>query len=99
MPRYIITNKAQEDLISIWNYTFDTWSENQADSYYNDIIRGFEEICDNPKIGRNYHNIEKDLFGYKVRLHIIFFRKLNNNLIEISRVLHKRMDLKNRIQE
>ena len=31
MARYRFTNKAVDDITQIWNYTFDEWSENQAD--------------------------------------------------------------------
>ena len=33
MADYTITNKAADDLRSIWNYTYDKWSEHQADLY------------------------------------------------------------------
>ena len=31
MAKYHFSNKAVEDLSAIWNYTFDAWSEHQAD--------------------------------------------------------------------
>ena len=34
MPKVRYSNKAVEDLSSIWDYTFTQWSENQADEYY-----------------------------------------------------------------
>lgn len=34
MAKYILTNKAVEDLSEIWDYTFEVWSEAQADQYY-----------------------------------------------------------------
>ena len=34
MPRYFLTKKAVDDLSEIWEYTYDTWSEKQADKYY-----------------------------------------------------------------
>ena len=34
MGSFNLTNKAVEDLTNIWNYTFEEWSENQADTYY-----------------------------------------------------------------
>ena len=37
MAKYGISKKAVEDLDSIWNYTAQTWSEEQAVKYYNDI--------------------------------------------------------------
>ena len=38
MAKYLLTNKAVEDLADIWNYTFDVWSEKQADAYYNMLL-------------------------------------------------------------
>lgn len=34
MAKYLLTNKAVEDLSKIWDYTYEVWSENQADRYY-----------------------------------------------------------------
>jgi len=38
MAKYFLSNKAVEDLSSIWIYTVETWSEQQADLYYSQII-------------------------------------------------------------
>jgi toxin ParE1/3/4 len=38
MAKFKLTNKAVKDLSEIWNYTFDTWSESQADKYYKLIL-------------------------------------------------------------
>jgi len=35
MGKYKLSNKAVDDLTQIWNYTFNKWSEKQADKYYN----------------------------------------------------------------
>jgi len=32
MAEFKLTNKAVEDLSKIWDYTFEVWSENQADN-------------------------------------------------------------------
>ena len=99
MAKYILTNKAVEDLTKIWNYTYDEWSEQQADKYYHMLIESFEEIVQKPDIGKNYHRIASSLFGINVAKHIIFYRKINSVDIEITRILHEMMDLKNRILE
>jgi toxin ParE1/3/4 len=41
MANYRLTTKAIEDLARIWNYTADTWSENQADNYYHMLLAGW----------------------------------------------------------
>lgn len=95
MSKYHLTKLAVQDLTDIWNYTFDNWSERQADNYYEQLISIFESITTNPDQGRNYDGVRRDLLGYKVNRHIIFYRIFSHGQIEITRILHERMDLKN----
>ena len=99
MASYFLTNKAVDDLSDIWNYTFDKWSESQADIYYQTLIDDCQKISNKPKIGKNYNGIINRLFGLKTGRHIIFYRKVNPNEVEIIRILHEQMDLQNRISE
>lgn len=99
MAKYELTNETVEDLSNIWDYTFDNWSENQADRYFKMLLDTCQDIADNPELGKNYDGITSDLFGLKSNRHIIFYRKLTNKPIEITRILHERMDLRNRITE
>lgn len=77
MADYKLTNKAVKDLSKIWNYTFEVWSEQQADKYYDSLISNFQEIAKNQDLGKNYEGIAKQLLGIKVNRHIIFYRTLN----------------------
>ncbi|GAB4229444.1 MAG: type II toxin-antitoxin system RelE/ParE family toxin [Ekhidna sp.] len=97
MGKYRLTNLAVQDLSDIWNYTFDQWSERQADNYHKELTATFESIATNQQ-GRNYEGIREDLFGFKVNRHIVFYRIISNELVEITRILHERMDLKNRLK-
>lgn len=99
MAKYFLTNKAVEDLSTIWNYTYEIWSENQADKYYYELLYACQELAENKNSGKNYNQIDKDIFGYPSGQHLIFYRILNEIDVEIIRILHSRMDLKNRIQK
>ncbi|WP_298115381.1 type II toxin-antitoxin system RelE/ParE family toxin [Flavobacterium sp.] len=99
MVKFHLTNKAVEDLSKIWDYTFEIWSEHQAGRYYFELLQDCQEIAKNQNLGRNYNEIINDLLGYKSNQHIIFYRIINENEIEIIRFLHSRMDLKSRIGE
>ena len=99
MANYILTNKAVDDLSEIWDYTYDVWSEKQADKYYNILLEYCQELADNPSLGKNYNEIDENIFGFKVSHHIIFYIKLEKDRIEIVRILHSRMDLQSRLQE
>ena len=45
MAKYDITKEAREDLFRIWEYTVDTWSEDQADKYYAVLTSALEKIA------------------------------------------------------
>lgn len=99
MSKYQFTNKAVEDLTSIWDYTCENWSEEQAEKYYLEIINVCEEIAENKRFGKYYSALIENLKGVKANKHIIFYREITNDLIEIERVLHEKMDLKKRLTE
>ena len=99
MIKYYLTNKAVQDLEDIWDYTVDEWSEQQAERYYKMLIDTFHEITQNPEIGKKYTEISLNLFGLRTGKHIIFYRRINSDTIEITRILHDMMDLKRRIKE
>lgn len=99
MAKYKLTNKAVEDLTQIWNYTFNKWSENQADTYYHMLLENCKELAGNPNLGKKYSEVTPNLLGFKAGRHLIFYRRIEENEIEITRILHVQMDLKNRIKE
>lgn len=89
MAKYFLTNKAVEDLSKIWNYTYEVWSESQADKYYQLLIDSFVEIAKNPECGKNYDEIDGTIFGLRVGKHIVFYWVIKSNEIEIPRIFKR----------
>jgi toxin ParE1/3/4 len=98
MAKFKLTNYAIKDLSDIWNYTFDNWSESQADKYYKLILNACAAIANRPQQGKVYDEIYTGLKGKKISKHIIFYRMMEDKSVEIIRILHERMDLKNRLK-
>ena len=99
MAKVILRQKAIDDLNNIWDYTFEKWSEKQADKYYATIKMTCNGIGESPNIGKEYDGVSRNLLGLKSGKHIIFYQVISNERIEFVRILHERMDLKNRISE
>ncbi len=97
MATFKFTNKAIHDLSDIWNYTSENWSEKQADKYYHLLINYCVFLSKNPQQGKTYFDIQIGVFGIKASKHIIFYRIIDHSSIEITRILHERMDLKNQL--
>ena len=97
--RYSISEKANQDIEKIWLYTFENWSIEQADRYYNLILDEIEFISENFECGKSVDYIKKGYRAAAVKSHIIFHKKSRRNSIEIVRVLHQKMDIEKRIDE
>ena len=75
------------------------WSEYQSDIYYHMLLENCKEVANNPELGKNYSGVTENLFGFKAGRHIIFYRRIDDNEIEITRILHEQMDIENRIKD
>ena len=95
MAKFYLTNKAVEDLGEIWNYTVETWSENQAEIYYALLIDSCQKLANKPSQGKSYEGVERNVLGFKTGQHIIFYRTTTEK--EIVRILHGMMDIKNHL--
>jgi toxin ParE1/3/4 len=98
MPNsYQLTTRAVDDLSDIWRYTVDTWSETQADRNYQMLLGHCQDIADGLVFGKPYSDVIDDLFGSAIGQHNIFYHRVQEDLIEIARILHGRVDLRRRL--
>lgn len=97
---YKISKEALYDLEKIWFYTFENWSMEQADYYFNLIMNEIEYLTRNPTLGKDYNKVRKGYFRSRVKSHFIFYRiNLKDEEIEIIRILHQQMDISARLDE
>lgn len=73
MAKVTLRQDAIDDLNDIWDYTFENWSENQADKYYLSLKSTCMQIGENPTSGKEYDGISRNLLGLKSGKHIIFY--------------------------
>lgn len=94
MAKYTLSNKAVDDLSSIWEYTFNTWSTQQADTYYQYLIDTCRALADKEIEGRPYDFADLSVLGYRANRHIVFYYRIENEELIVLRILHTRMDLR-----
>ena len=99
MAEYIISEKALNDLNNICIYTAQNWSLEQANRYYNLIMDEIEYVAENFETTKDFGSIRKDYRYSKVKSHLIFCKQIENTEMEVVRILHERMDIKNRIND
>lgn len=95
---YKISKEALNDLEKIWLYTFENWSVEQADYYYDLLMDEIEYLAKSPKSGKDYGEVRKGYFRSRMKSHLIFYKtNLKGNKIEIIRILHHQMDIKSHL--
>ncbi len=99
IKKYRISEKAISDLEKIWLYTLNKWSREQADRYHNLIIDEIIFIVDNYELCQKIDYIRSGYRMSKVKSHLIFFKKTEDNTIEVIRILHQNMDIENRLNK
>ena len=92
MPNFKISAKAKNDLIAIAKNTEKRWGREQRRTYLKSLDNAFHSIAKRPSIGKSCDFIKVGYRRYPQGSHVIFYRLNNQAVIEIIRVLHKRMD-------
>lgn len=93
MPRFVLTNEAKADLKTIGRYTEHRWGREQRNRYLSMLDERFHHLAAHPLKGRDCSDILPGYRKYGAGKHLIFYRLLEPDPIEIVRVLHERMDV------
>lgn len=88
MNTYRLGPKGASDLAEIFDYTVDTWGEQQAEEYVEELARCFQLLADSPGLGRACDLISPGLRRFEQGRHVIFYKPARDGII-VSRILHK----------
>ena len=89
--RFRLSPRAQADVEDIWDYTARTWGIDQAETYVGRLGQHIALIADHPELGYPCSDIRSGYYRFPCGEHVAFYR-IVSNIIEIVRILHKRMD-------
>ena len=93
MARKLVKDHAAEtDLIGIWIYSFETWSEARADRYLDALEDGIGKLVGDPTNGNPRDELRQGYWSKRLEHHVVFYTFTDAEL-RIRRVLHEVMDL------
>jgi toxin ParE1/3/4 len=90
--KWFLTPIATAQLADTYNYTLQTWGENQADTYVQTILNTFDAVSTDPSSGRPIAS-EYNVFGLYVRCgkHFVYWQSFSDGSFGIAAILHERM--------
>jgi toxin ParE1/3/4 len=96
MTAYILSPAAASDLESIWDFSAETWSVEQANSYVREIQAACEALAQGSRKGRSIEDVRSGYFKLAVGSHFIVYR-IVGDVIDVIRIFHQRMDMHSRL--
>ena len=90
--KYRLRSLAQDDLESIWLYTFEQWGVTQADTYLKALTQRFDWLAENATMGKPRNDVKQGYYCFPEGTHLIFYT-LTGNQVEIIGIPHRRMDI------
>lgn len=89
---YILSRKAEEDIVNIYIDGFNRFGLLQADTYYAQLEQTFIFLSNNPEAARLRYEIKPAVRIHPFQSHIIIYSIDENNAVFIIRVRHSRED-------
>ncbi|RKE85920.1 type II toxin-antitoxin system RelE/ParE family toxin [Rhizobium sp. AG855] len=99
MSGYRLRPIAEEDMDAIWDYTCRSRSAARADRYIDDLFDAFERLVQTPELGQKAFLIAAGYRRLRVNHHLIFYRRTEDNGIEVVRIIHERADHAGKLDE
>lgn len=82
---------AEDDIQILFQSSQLMFGPRQTDIYMAGLGRVFQNLADNPDMGRRADDLKRGLFRFRYQSHIIFYTAEPGQIV-IQRVLHARMD-------
>jgi len=99
MMGFLLSPAARADLEGIWDYTARTWGEAQAERYILAIRQACMGLADGTRQGRPIDEIRAGYRKLAVESHFLFYRLNERGVVDVVRILHRRMDVPSRLAE
>ena len=90
MNKYTLSNKAEEVISGIYDYSANIHGVTQAEAYLVALHEALVILAENPSIGASAEDIRKTYFQLPVHMHMVFYKKVDDGIFVI-RVLHQQM--------
>ena len=95
---YVLSDAAAKDIEQILDRSVIDFGSHQTELYTHSLKHCLELLGENPKLGSSADDIRSGYRRFTHESHVVFYRVTGGGVL-IVRVLHKRMDINQHIDE
>ena len=89
---YALRDLAAADLEAIWVYTVEQWGVEQAERYLKSLFACFEDLAENPQLGRQRDEVKAGYRSFPQGRHVVFYLVVPAG-IEVIGIVHQSADV------
>ena len=93
MKPFQLSAKAKADLKDIALFTQRRWGREQRNIYIKQFDDSFWLLAENPDVGKACDEIRPGYRKFPQGSHVIFYKQVDSQHIQVIRILHKSMDV------
>ena len=90
--KYRLSLKAEKNLEDIFNFGEEKWGEDKSSEYIEELFKCFELLAKNHDMGVERPELYDGTKSFVLGSHVIFYRNISS-IIEISTILHQKVDI------
>ncbi len=96
MYKLVKTSKAKNDLVAIWQYTYEEWGRERANAYLMELEVSLKLLLNNPMLYQERNEFDPPIRFMKFKRHICIYLIIDFE-VQVIRVLHENMDILNQM--
>ena len=89
---YALRELAVADLEAIWVYTVEQWGVEQAERYLTSLFACFEDLAENPQLGRQRDEVKEGYRSFPQGRHVVFYLIVPAG-IDVIGIVHQSADV------
>jgi toxin ParE1/3/4 len=93
VPDFRLSERAERDLVEIYDHTEATFGAYQADAYHAGLERTLDLLARFPRIGRSVEEIASGFRRFRFQAHTVFYTE-EAGFILIRAILHQAREIK-----
>lgn len=98
MKKYKLAQQADNDLLDIFLEGINEWGYKQAEKYADELHDCFNMLADHPPgMGTTREDLNEVPHSFMKGSHVIIYRIVEKDLIEIATILPQKIDIPNRV--
>jgi len=97
MASYCLRTLARDDLEAIWDYTVEQWGVEQAERYLDILFTCFDDLANNPQLGRQRDDVKPGYRSFPQGRHVVFYVFAPTG-IEIIGIVHQSADVDSHLE-